>query len=57
MVEDRGSRNGTLVAGRRLEAPHPLVDGDMVTFGSETVTFRQWSDEAAAGTEPVRRKR
>ena len=55
VVEDRGSRNGTFVDGKRIEGPHVLVDGSTVTFGSENVTFRQWSDEGAAGTEPVRR--
>ena len=56
-VEDRGSRNGTFLGGRRLTGAHVLVDGDTVTFGSVAVTFRQWSDEAAAGTEPVRAER
>ena len=53
-VEDRGSRNGTFVNGKRIVAPHVLGDGDTVGFGSETTTFRQWSDDAALGTEPVR---
>lgn len=55
-IEDCGSRNGTFVEGTKLEARHVLVDGSRVTFGSETVTFREWSDEAAAGTEPVRQR-
>ena len=55
-IEDCGSRNGTFVDGRKLTAAHQLVDGSTVTFGSEQVTFRQWSDEAALGTEPVRRR-
>jgi len=54
VIEDRGSRNGTFVKGERIAAPHALVDGCTVTFGSERATFRQWSDEAAVGTEPVR---
>lgn len=53
-IEDGGSRNGTFVDGKRLTGPHPLVDGNEVTFGSERVTFRQWSDAEALGTEPVR---
>jgi hypothetical protein len=52
-VEDRGSRNGTFMNGARLETPHPLLDGTAVTFGSERVVFRQWSDETAPLTEPV----
>ena len=57
MVEDRGSRNGTFINGERIEGPHLLVDGNTVTFGSEETVFRQWSDSAAAGTEPVSRTR
>jgi hypothetical protein len=55
LIEDRGSRNGTFVDGKQITASHLLTDGSTVTFGSESVTFRQWSDEGAAGTEPVRR--
>lgn len=54
-VEDLGSRNGTFIDGKRISSPHVLVDGNTVTFGSEVTVFRQWSDEAAAGTEPVKR--
>lgn len=53
-IDDRGSRNGTFVDGRRISAPHVLVDGCTVTFGSEKATYREWSDDAAMGTEPVR---
>jgi hypothetical protein len=52
-IEDCGSTNGTLVDGKRISSPHPLVDGAAITFGSEKATFRQWSDAAAAETEPV----
>ena len=54
-VEDSNSRNGTFVDGKRIAAPHVLVDGSTLTFGSEETCFRQWSDSAAAGTEPVSR--
>jgi hypothetical protein len=57
MVEDRGSRNGTFIDGKRIASPHLLVDGNTVTFGSEDTVFRQWSDAAAVGTEPVSRTR
>jgi DNA-binding winged helix-turn-helix (wHTH) protein len=56
-VEDSGSRNGTWVDGKRIAAPHLLVDGSTLTFGSEETCFRQWSDSAAVGTEPVRRSK
>jgi DNA-binding winged helix-turn-helix (wHTH) protein len=54
LVEDRGSRNGTFVNSTRISTQHQLLDGVAVTFGSERVVFRQWSDESAPLTEPVR---
>lgn len=54
-IEDKGSRNGTFVDGRKLTGPHLLLDGSEVMFGSERTTFRQWSDDEALGTEPVSR--
>jgi len=56
-IEDRGSRNGTFVDGSRIVGPHVLVDGSTVVFGSEKAVFRQWLDDAAVGTEPVRGER
>src|SRR5688572_27688271 len=53
-IEDCGSRNGTFIDGERLLGPHILVDGATVVFGSESASFRQWSDDAPLGTEPVR---
>ena len=54
IVEDRRSTNGTYVNGARITSSHALVDGTVVTFGSEEAVFREWSDSAAAPTEPVR---
>jgi pSer/pThr/pTyr-binding forkhead associated (FHA) protein len=56
-VEDSQSRNGTFIDGKQVTAPHLLVDGSILTFGSEETCFRQWSDSAAVGTEPVKRTR
>ena len=56
-IEDLGSRNGTFVDGNQLSGPHQLLDGTEVTFGSERATFREWSDDLAAGTEPIRPRR
>jgi DNA-binding winged helix-turn-helix (wHTH) protein len=53
-VEDRRSTNGTYVNGARITSSHALVDGTVVIFGSEEAVFREWSDSAAAPTEPVR---
>ena len=54
-IVDLNSRNGTFVDGKQLTGPHHLLDGAEVTFGSERATFRQWSDDEALGTEPVKR--
>jgi DNA-binding winged helix-turn-helix (wHTH) protein len=54
IVEDRGSTNGTFMNGVRLSTQQPLLDGAAVTFGSERVVFREWSDATAPRTEPVR---
>ena len=56
-IVDLGSRNGTFVDGRQLNGEHHLLDGTEVTFGSERATFREWSDDLAAGTEPIRPRR
>lgn len=39
-IEDLGSRNGTFLNGRRLEAPAPLEDGDRLRIGRVTLRFR-----------------
>ena len=43
VLEDLGSRNGTFVGGRRIEAPVPLHDRDEIRLGSVTMTFRVWT--------------
>jgi DNA-binding winged helix-turn-helix (wHTH) protein len=40
VIEDLGSRNGTMVAGRKVEGPTPLADRDEVKLGSVVMTFR-----------------
>lgn len=40
-VEDLGSKNGTLLNGRRLEAPSPFRYGDRVTAGHLTIEFAE----------------
>ena len=41
-LEDLGSKNGTCLRGRRLDAPETLRDRDPILFGSIQVTFRAW---------------
>lgn len=36
-LEDRGSRNGTFVNGRRIEQPVRLQDGDKISIGRESL--------------------
>ena len=38
-LEDLGSKNGTFVGNRRIDAPTPLADGDAITVGAFTLTF------------------
>jgi DNA-binding winged helix-turn-helix (wHTH) protein len=52
-VEDLRSKNGTQVHGRQAKAPVPLADGDEITFGSITVTFRVWAAGEATRTDPL----
>ena len=52
IVEDLGSKNGTFVGGTRLIAPHSLVDGDQIRFGSVVVTFRSPPPAGSTETTP-----
>ena len=40
VVEDLGSKNGTYVNDRLVDAPTPVVDGDQIRIGSLLFTFR-----------------
>jgi DNA-binding winged helix-turn-helix (wHTH) protein len=39
-LEDLGSKNGTYLRGRRIEAPAPLADGDPIVLGTALITVR-----------------
>jgi DNA-binding winged helix-turn-helix (wHTH) protein len=39
-LEDLGSKNGTLLNDRRLQAPSSLQDGDVIRVGPAVLTFR-----------------
>jgi DNA-binding winged helix-turn-helix (wHTH) protein len=39
-IEDLGSKNGTLLNGRKIESPTPLSDGDKIKIGSVDLTIR-----------------
>jgi DNA-binding winged helix-turn-helix (wHTH) protein len=52
-LEDLKSRNGTFLAGRRIDSPTEIHHGAIIGLGPITVTFRLLS--APASTKPVRR--
>lgn len=52
-IEDLGSRNGTSVGGEPVRTVRRLEDGDRISLGATTVTFRVWSEERAPLTEPI----
>ena len=48
LVEDLGSRNGTLLSGRRIEGPTPVTIGSTLRIGSTTINVGQ-----PEGTPPL----
>lgn len=40
LLEDLGSRNGTLVNGEGIQLPALLIDGQVITIGSASFVFR-----------------
>jgi DNA-binding winged helix-turn-helix (wHTH) protein len=55
-IEDLGSKNGTLIQGRRIEGKVDLVDGDEVRVGRASLTFHASCGEgvSTASVEPIR---
>jgi DNA-binding winged helix-turn-helix (wHTH) protein len=51
-IEDLGSKNGTCVAGRRIDRATTLEGGDQIELGSVAMTFRVF--RAAGSTETKR---
>ena len=50
MLEDLGSKNGTLVRGQAVKAPVRLADGDEIRIGAFQLTFRILSSDSATAT-------
>ncbi len=50
VFEDLGSKNGSFHAGRRLERPVPLRDGDGIRVGSVNLVFRAASASGSTAT-------
>ena len=52
LIEDLGSKNGTFLAGNRLEGPVPLTDGDEITVGAALLTCRVGRVDRSTETVP-----
>lgn len=50
VIEDLGSKNGTLVGGRKVEGSVTLADGDEIQIGVLRLTFRAPEARASAQT-------
>ena len=50
-IEDLGSKNGTWVAGERIQGAVPLTDGTSFRLGSETVRFELTIDDRPTITD------
>jgi DNA-binding winged helix-turn-helix (wHTH) protein len=51
VLEDLGSKNGTILDGHRVERPTPLVDGALIVVGATALRFRVFS--ASTSTETI----
>jgi pSer/pThr/pTyr-binding forkhead associated (FHA) protein len=43
ILEDLGSRNGTILRGDRISGPMPLARGDLIRIGSARLVFRSYA--------------
>jgi len=50
VLEDLDSKNGTYLRGKRIGAPGKLADGDEVTIGPASLTFRVFKQTASTAT-------
>lgn len=53
VVDDGLSRNGTFVGGERVAGRRRLHDGEVVHFGSSSMTYRRLSVASRASTRPA----
>src|SRR5579871_3952149 len=52
LLRDLGSRNGTYLNGRRIEAPAPLRHGDLIGIGGFTLFFDAADETVGEEAEP-----
>jgi DNA-binding winged helix-turn-helix (wHTH) protein len=50
VLEDLGSKNGTLLRGERIRSPAKLVDEDLITIGPASMIFRVLNQSASTAT-------
>ena len=50
LIEDLGSKNGTLLNGCRLDTARALADGDTIGVGPATLAFRVYSADGSTQT-------
>ena len=53
-IEDLGSKNGTWLGNRRVEASVPLADGDEIRFGEVHILYRGPATELSGPTKDAR---
>ena len=57
VLEDLGSKNGTYLRSRRLPSPAKLADGDVITIGTASMTFRVLDKTASTATAAAEQKK
>ena len=50
VLEDLGSKNGTLLRGEKIRTPGKLVDEELITIGPASMIFRVFKQPAATAT-------
>jgi DNA-binding winged helix-turn-helix (wHTH) protein len=53
VLEDLASRNGTFLAGRRIDSPVELHDGDIIGLGPVTLTFQALTAPGSTASDLV----
>ena len=54
-LEDLGSKNGTTIDGKKMNAPVALNDGDRISFGGCTAVYRRSADGMSTETRATTR--
>jgi DNA-binding winged helix-turn-helix (wHTH) protein len=57
VLEDLGSKNGTYLRARRLRSSAKLTDGDLITIGTASMTFRVLDKMTSTATAAAQQKK